>query len=409
MTNIGILGFGVVGSGIASVIERNELPIRRMTSDTIRVKYILDKRDFPDSPYGDRVVRDLSKIVGDPEVSIICEAMGGVHPAYEFTMAAFTAGKSVVTSNKELVATCGVELMNAAKKHGVHYLFEASVGGGIPEIRSMRTSLAMDTVQKIDGIMNGTTNYILTRMKNDGVDFASALKEAQRLGYAEADPTADVDGIDAQRKIIILSAVTTDKLADSSAVYTETMSKITNLDMDAASRWGGTVKLIGSFRNYGDSMSLYVCPQFVSYSDPISHIEDVYNGIKVSLEMTGDVMYYGRGAGSYPTASAMVSDIVSIMTGAVKAELHMRWHRAEDSFIVPFENGSFRYYIRLKSDSAAESIEAVSLILGDVRKLSGSPKGYAEFITGAMKEKDMRAHLSAGELGDVESVIRILD
>ncbi len=409
MTNIGILGFGVVGSGIASVIKRNELPIRRMTSDTIRVKYILDKRDFPDSPYGDRVVRDLSKIVGDPEVSIICEAMGGVHPAYEFTMAAFTAGKSVVTSNKELVATCGVELMNAAKKHGVHYLFEASVGGGIPEIRSMRTSLAMDTVQKIDGIMNGTTNYILTRMKNDGVDFASALKEAQRLGYAEADPTADVDGIDAQRKIIILSAVTTDKLADSSAVYTETMSKITNLDMDAASRWGGTVKLIGSFRNYGDSMSLYVCPQFVSYSDPISHIEDVYNGIKVSLEMTGDVMYYGRGAGSYPTASAMVSDIVSIMTGAVKAELHMRWHRAEDSFIVPFENGSFRYYIRLKSDSAAESIEAVSLILGDVRKLSGSPKGYAEFITGAMKEKDMRAHLSAGELGDVESVIRILD
>lgn len=409
MTNIGILGFGVVGSGIASVIERNELPIRRMTSDTIRVKYILDKRDFPDSPYGDRVVRDLSKIVGDPEVSIICEAMGGVHPAYEFTMAAFTAGKSVVTSNKELVATCGVELMNAAKKHGVHYLFEASVGGGIPEIRSMRTSLAMDTVQKIDGIMNGTTNYILTGMKNDGVDFASALKEAQRLGYAEADPTADVDGIDAQRKIIILSAVTTDKLADSSAVYTETMSKITNLDMDAASRWGGTVKLIGSFRNYGDSMSLYVCPQFVAYSDPISHIEDVYNGIKVSLEMTGDVMYYGRGAGSYPTASAMVSDIVSIMTGAVKAELHMRWHRAEDSFIVPFENASFRYYIRQKSDSAAESIEAVSLILGDVRKLSGSPKGYAEFITGTMKEKDMRAHLSAGELGDVESVIRILE
>lgn len=409
MTNIGILGFGVVGSGIASVIERNELPIRRMTSDTIRVKYILDKRDFPDSPYGDRVVRDLSKIVGDPEVSIICEAMGGVHPAYEFTMAAFTAGKSVVTSNKELVATCGVELMNAAKKHGVHYLFEASVGGGIPEIRSMRTSLAMDTVQKIDGIMNGTTNYILTRMKNDGVDFASALKEAQRLGYAEADPTADVDGIDAQRKIIILSAVTTDKLADSSAVYTETMSKITNLDMDAASRWGGTVKLIGSFRSYGDSMSLYVCPQFVPYSDPISHIEDVYNGIKVSLEMTGDVMYYGRGAGSYPTASAMVSDIVSIMTGAVKAELHMRWHRAEDDFIVPFENNSFRYYIRQKSDSAAESIEAVSLILGDVRRLSGSPKGYAEFITGAMKEKDMRAHLSAGELGDVESVIRILD
>ena len=409
MTNIAILGFGVVGSGIVEVIERNTLPIRRMTSDTVNVKYILDKRDFPDSPYRDRVVHDLTQIVSDPEVSVVCEAMGGVHPAYEFTMACFMAGKSVVTSNKELVATCGADLMNAAKKQGVHYLFEASVGGGIPEIRSMRTSLAMDTVLKIDGIMNGTTNYILTRMKNDGISFEEALKEAQSLGYAEADPTADVDGIDAQRKIIILSAVTTDTLAAESEVYTETMRKVSVMDMDAASRWGGTVKLIGSFRNYGDRMSLYVCPRFVPFSDPISSINDVYNGIKLTLEMTSDVMYYGRGAGSYPTASAMVSDVVSIMTGAVKAELHMRWHKAEEGFIIPFEDLSFKYYVRTECDSCHDAIESAKLVIGDVRELSGSPKGYAEFITGEVKEADMRRFADSGSLGKVVSLIRILD
>jgi len=380
-----------------------------MTSDMINVKYILDKRDFPDSPYGDRIVKDLTQIVSDPEVTVVCEAMGGVHPAYEFTMACFMAGKSVVTSNKELVATCGADLMNAAKKHGVHYLFEASVGGGIPEIRSMRTSLAMDTVQKIDGIMNGTTNYILTRMKNDGISFEEALKEAQSLGYAEADPTADVDGYDAQRKIIILSAVTTDRLASEEQVYTETMTKVSVMDMDAASRWGGTVKLIGSFRNLGDRMSLYVCPRFVPFSDPISHINDVYNGIKLTLEMTSDVMYYGRGAGSYPTASAMVSDVVSIMTGAVRAELHMRWHKADEDYIVPFEDLSFRYYVRTSADSEHDALENARIVIGDVRALSGSPKGYTEFVTGEVEESKMREIISSGALGKVESMIRILD
>lgn len=409
MTNIAILGFGVVGSGIAEVIERNELPIRRMTAETINVKYILDKRDFPDSPYADRVVHDITQIMSDPEVSVVCECMGGVHPAYEFTMAAFMGGKSVVTSNKELVATCGVELMNAARKHGVHYLFEASVGGGIPEIRSMRTSLAMDTVTKIDGIMNGTTNYILTRMKNDGVSFESALKEAQSLGYAEANPTADVDGMDAQRKIIILSAVVTDDLALEKQVYTESMRKISTLDMDAASRWGGTVKLIGSYRSVEGKSSLYVCPRFVPFTDPLSHIDDVYNGIKLSLEMTGDVLYYGRGAGSYPTASAMVSDVVSIMTGAVKAELHMKWHTAADDSVIPFEDVMFSYYIRVRSDDTSSVLEKASLILGEVRALSGSPKGYTEFITPVIAEKELKSCLASCALGDVDAVIRIMD
>lgn len=409
MTNIAILGFGVVGSGIAEVIGKNELPVRRMTSDVINVKYILDKRDFPNSPFGDRVVKDLTVIVNDPEVKIVCEAMGGVHPAYEFTMACFAAGKSVVTSNKELVATCGVELMSAAKKHKVDYLFEASVGGGIPEIRSMRTSLAMDTIKKIDGIMNGTTNYILTRMKADGVSFEDALAEAKALGYAEANPTADVDGFDAERKIMILSAIATDKLADASQVYTETMTKVSTLDMDAASRWGGTVKLIGSYRNLGDRMTLFVCPRFVPSSDPLAHIDDVFNGIKLSLGTTGDVMYYGRGAGSLPTASAMVADIVSIMTGAVRTELRIKWHKADEDFVVPFESLNFRYYVRCAADSKADAIENASLVLGDVEVLSGSPDGYVEFITSEIEEAKMREYLSSSALGRIESAIRVLD
>ena len=409
MTNIAILGFGVVGSGIAEVIGKNELPVRRMTSDVINVKYILDKRDFPNSPFGDRVVKDLTVIVNDPEVKIVCEAMGGVHPAYEFTMACFAAGKSVVTSNKELVATCGVELMSAAKKHKVDYLFEASVGGGIPEIRSMRTSLAMDTIKKIDGIMNGTTNYILTRMKADGVSFEDALAEAKALGYAEANPTADVDGFDAERKIMILSAIATDKLADASQVYTETMTKVSTLDMDAASRWGGTVKLIGSYRSLGDRMTLFVCPRFVPSSDPLAHIDDVFNGIKLSLGTTGDVMYYGRGAGSLPTASAMVADIVSIMTGAVKTELRIKWHKADEDFVVPFESLNFRYYVRCAADSKADAIENASLVLGDVEVLSGSPDGYVEFITSEIEEAKMREYLSSSALGRIESAIRVLD
>ena len=387
MTNIAILGFGVVGSGIAAVIEKNALPIQRMLPDGINVKYILDKRDFPGSPLADRVVRDISVITGDPDVSVICEAMGGVHPAFEFTMAALNAGKSVVTSNKELVASFGDELMSAADKNGVKYLFEASVGGGIPEIRSMRTSLASDSILKIDGIMNGTTNYILTRMKNDGVSFDAALAEAQSLGYAESNPTADVDGIDAQRKIIILAAVATDRLAADSSVYTETMTKISALDADAASRCGMAVKLIASYAALDGKMSLFVCPRFVKGSNMLSHIDDVFNGIMLSTEMTGDVMFYGRGAGSYPTAAAMVSDVVAAAKNS--AELPMKWKKAEDS---PAVTG-----------------ESVRLVVGDAETLASSPVGYAEFITPKIKEKDMRAAVSGGSLGEVESLIRVLD
>ena len=406
MKKIAILGYGVVGSGITEVLEQNMAAVRRMAQDDVCVKYILDKRDFPDSPYGDRVVRDMAVIAADPEVSIVCEAMGGVHPAFEFTMQAISGGKSVITSNKELVAKCGVEILAAAKDAGVSYLFEASVGGGIPEIRAMRTSLAGDTVTAIDGILNGTTNYILTRMRQDGATFADALREAQKLGYAEADPTADVDGLDAQRKIMILTAVATGKMAEEKDVYTETMTRSTPADMDAAARWGGTVKLLGSARIGEAHASLYVCPCFVPGESPIAHIDDVYNGIRVVSPVTADVLFYGRGAGRLPTAGAMVSDVVSILSRMAEKEKPMVWENAPTGYVTPFGENRFSYYVRVKTDAAKAALEQAALVFGDVTHLPDMPAGTAEFITPPLKEAEAQALLAT--FPGVETSIRVL-
>lgn len=410
MTNIAIIGFGVVGGGITEVIRLNKKAISRMTGDEINVKYILDLRDFPDSPYADRVVHDFNIILNDPEVKVVCETMGGVNPAFDYSMAALRQGKSVVTSNKELVANRGVELMAEAKKNGVSYMFEASAGGGIPEIRALRTSLAGDTISEIDGILNGTTNYILTKMKNEGAEFADALKEAQQLGYAEANPSADVDGIDAQRKIVILTAIATNKLASCDDVYTETMTKVSPADMDAAARWGGTVKLLGSARidHENEKAAIYVCPTFVPNSCPIAHIDDVYNGIRANSYVTGDVMFYGRGAGRMPTAGAVVSDVVSVVSGLAKNELSMEWEHAEDGFVTPFEENSFAYYVRIKTDCVTETLEKAELVFGSVKVIDGAPAGCAEFITAKTVEREAQAAFNGGALGDVESVIRVM-
>lgn len=410
MTHIAIIGFGVVGGGITEVIRLNKNAILRATGDEINVKYILDLRDFPDSPYADRVVHDFSVILNDPEVKIVCETMGGVNPAFDYSMQALRAGKSVVTSNKELVANRGVELMAEAKKNGVSYMFEASAGGGIPEIRSLRTSFGGDTVSEIDGILNGTTNYILTKMKNEGADFADVLKEAQKLGYAEANPAADVDGIDAQRKIVILTAIVTNKLASCDRVYTETMTKVTPADMDAAARWGGTVKLLGSSRidHENGKAAIYVCPTFVPNSCPIAHVDDVYNGIRVNSPVTNDYMLYGRGAGRMPTAGAVVSDVVSILSGVGAKELPMDWEHAEDDFVLPFEDNKFAYYVRISTDSVDETLEKARLVFGEIDVLAGAPAGCVEFITAKMAEKDAKAAFESGALGEVQSRIRLM-
>ena len=405
MINIAILGFGVVGGGIAEVIRENGGIIKNRIGDEVNVKYILDLRDFPDSPWGDRVVHDIDVIVNDPEVSIVCEAMGGSHPALEFSLACMNAGKSVVTSNKEVVAKHGVELLTCAKENGVTYLYEAAVGGGIPVLRSLRTSLASDKINAITGILNGTTNYILTAMDKNGADFDTVLKEAQKLGYAEANPSADVDGIDAKRKIIILTAIATGMLVPDESVYAETMTKISRADMDAAKRFGGTVKLLGRFRR-GDKLSVMVSPFFVPSECPLSGVNDVFNGVMADCAMTGEVMYYGRGAGRYPTAAAMVSDVFAIASGADKSEYPAMWESADASAVRPIGEESFRFYMRVKNADCAGVCDKASELIGDVTVLAGTPAGYTEFITGAVAND---AAMAAKDALGAESVIRVLD
>ncbi|MBR6676991.1 MAG: homoserine dehydrogenase [Clostridia bacterium] len=407
MINIAILGYGVVGGGITEVIDRNREKLSAFVGDDINVKKILDLRDFPDSPYGDRVVHDINEILNDDEITIVCETMGGVNPAFDFSLALMNKGKSMVTANKELVAKKGLELTECARENGVFYFFEPSVGGGIPEIRGMRTSLAGDTITEIDGILNGTTNYILTRMKREGVDFTSTLKDAQRLGYAEANPSADVDGLDAQRKIMILTAVATGYLVKENDVYCETMTKLTPADIDAAKRWGGAVKLLGSARITDEGCALYVAPFFVPESFPLSFVEDVYNAIRIVSPVTGDVMFYGRGAGRMPTAGAVVEDVASIASGLAAKEKRCEWKAAPEGYVKPFEENLFSYYVRVKNDSESEVLEAAELAFGKVEKLCGAPAGYVEFITDKIAEKDARIAIAGGAFGTVESVIRV--
>ncbi len=314
MINIAILGFGVVGSGTAEVLTANQKIIEERCGCKYNIKYILDLRDFPGNPFEDRIIHDFNTILDDPEIDIVAEMMGGSHPAYDFSIACLRAKKSVVTSNKEVVAKFGTELSRVAAENGVRYLFEASVGGGIPIIRPIINDLASNNISKICGILNGTTNYILTKMRDCGSTFETALKEAQQLGYAEANPSADVDGIDAARKIVILAGLASGKLADPSAIHTEGISKITLQDTKFAAALGYAIKLIG-YASVGDEkLTTFVAPHMVSFSNPLSGINDVFNGILVKADMVGEVMFYGPGAGKFPTASAVVADIIDIMS-----------------------------------------------------------------------------------------------
>lgn len=316
MVQIALLGFGVVGSGTAEVLTENRGLIDDRCGDSIRIKYILDLREFPDHPLGNLVVHDVAPILADPEVSVIAEMMGGSHPAYEFTKAALEAGKSVVTSNKEVVANYGAELLALAREKGVSYLFEASVGGGIPIIRPLSDDLSPNRILSVSGILNGTTNFILTRMKNDGADFSSALREAQERGYAEANPAADVEGLDAARKIVILAALSFGVLIPPAQIPVTGITGITPEMNEVAAALGCAVKLIGHTERIDGKVLALVAPHFVPDRSPISHVEDVFNGILVNADMLGKTFYYGPGAGKLPTASAVTADIVSIASPA---------------------------------------------------------------------------------------------
>ncbi|MBQ3483625.1 MAG: homoserine dehydrogenase [Clostridia bacterium] len=312
MVQVAILGFGVVGSGAAEVLADNRRVIEKNIGKTVAVKRILDLRDFPNSPFGHLVTHDFGEILADKEISIVAEMMGGSHPAYDFTKACLEAGKSVVTSNKEVVARFGAELLEIAAANGVRYLFEASVGGGIPIIRPMINDLASNEIRTVNGILNGTTNYILTQMFENGVSFEGALADARAKGYAEANPAADVEGLDAARKIVILAALAFGKLLSPDAIHCEGITKLTSEDVAVARALGCSVKLIGHTRRVGERVLAMVSPRMIPCSNPLAGVSDVFNGILVDANMLGECMFYGKGAGKLPTASAVVADIIDI-------------------------------------------------------------------------------------------------
>lgn len=307
---VAILGYGTVGAGVYEVINSNQEGIAHRAGEEIEVKYVLDLKDFPGDPVEKVLVHEFSQIVDDPEVGVIIEVMGGIEPAYSFVKEALLKGKSVCTSNKELVAKHGAELLEIAKQKKENFLFEASVGGGIPIIRPLNQSLTVDEIQEITGILNGTTNYILTKMKTDHMDFDAVLKEAQALGYAERNPSADIDGFDAGRKIAILTSLAYGMQVDYEDVYTEGITKISSEDIAYATKAEAAVKLLGISKMAGDKVYAMVTPKLISKDHPLYAVNNVLNGILVKGNFLGDVMFYGRGAGKLPTASAVVSDVV---------------------------------------------------------------------------------------------------
>lgn len=308
---IAIMGYGTIGSGVAAVVEGNRESITKKVGEPLEVKYVLDLREFPGDPVQEKVVHDIDIIVNDPEVAIVVETMGGVEPACTFVKKALAAGKSVATSNKALVAKKGTELLELAKENHVSFLFEASVGGGIPIIRPLNQCLTADEIMEITGILNGTTNYMLTKMDKEGMTFDAVLKEAQDKGYAEKDPTADIEGYDACRKIAILSSLAYGSQVDFEDIYTEGITKITDTDFKYAAKMGTSIKLFGTSKRVGDKFYAMVAPVMIGSDHPLYSVNDVFNGILVEGNMVDKLMFYGRGAGSLPTASAVVADVIA--------------------------------------------------------------------------------------------------
>ena len=389
MVNVAILGFGVVGSGVAEVLATNGSHIDKKVDDLIRLKYILDVRDFPDSPFADKVIHDFSIIENDPEVNIVVETIGGAKVALDFTRRALAAGKSVVTSNKELVAEHGCELLKLAQEKGVSYLFEASVGGGIPIIRPLNQCLAANEIEEICGILNGTTNYILTRMIRAGLSFEAALKEAQQNGYAEQDPTADIAGHDACRKICILSSLAFGRHVYPSQVPTEGITGVSLADVAYADACGKKIKLLGRAIHQADGkVCAYVAPHLVDVEDPLAGVEDVFNAIAVRGNAIGDVMFYGRGAGKLPTASAVVADVIDAARHKDEKK-RMFWSEGGDDVAVPPTNLESAWYVRVEG-----KLEDVKAAFPDCALLprAGAPENEFAFLTapmtcGALEEK----------------------
>lgn len=391
---IAVLGYGTVGSGVVEVIEKNCEQIGKKAGDELYVKYILDLRDFPGDPYEDRVVHDFQIILNDPEIRIVCEVMGGVGPAYQFTKQCLEAGKSVCTSNKELVAKHGAELIELARKNCCNYMFEASVGGGIPIIRPINSALTAEKIQSIVGIVNGTTNYILTKMEQEGADYGEVLKKAQELGYAERNPEADVEGYDACRKIAILASLVSGKNVDSAKIYTEGISRLKTADFEYAKAAGMTVKLLALSRMMEDgSVLAMVAPFLLSKENPLAMVNDVFNGVLVTGNMLGDALFYGRGAGKLPTASAVVADVVDCARHPNKTVICL-WEK-EEAKLADVAETEKRFFVRAKAEARGR-LEA-AFPEGSSFTVENRTEDFG-FLTPVMKEKEFDR--KCAELGD---------
>ena len=381
MIKVAIMGYGTVGSGVYEVFRTNKTSIDKKVGQELRVQYVLDLREFPGDPVMDVLTHDFEDILNDDEVKIVAEVMGGLHPAYEFTRRCLEAGKSVCTSNKELVAEHGAELIQIAKDHQVNYLFEASVGGGIPIIRPLNSSLTADVIVEISGILNGTTNYMLTKMAEEGADFDEVLKDAQEKGYAEKDPTADIEGHDPCRKIAILTSLVCGRQVDFEDIHCEGITKITADDFKYAKVLNRSIKLLASSRKVGNSYSCMVAPFMLSAEHPLCGVNGVFNGIFVHGNVLGDAMFYGSGAGKLPTASAVVADIVD-MTKHKNTNIYIDWS-PEKLTLVDYKDSVNSFFVR--TSSGKETIENA---FGSVEYADAGIAGEIGFTTKDMTEAE---------------------
>lgn len=399
MTNVAILGFGVVGGGVADLLTSNHSLVARLGGEEVNIKYILDLRDFPDSPFADRVVHDFNIILADGEIDCVIEVMGGSHPAYEYTMAALRSGKSVITSNKEVVAKYGDQFLAVAKQNGVCYRFEAAVGGGIPVISPMISFIGQNRLCEVRGILNGTTNYILTKMFTFGASFEESLKDAQDRGYAERNPEADVLGLDACRKIAILTALADGRLIPTENIHTEGITAIRKEDVACAEKLGLVIKLLGRCIISKNEIQVMVAPFMLGGDSPLSSVSGVYNAVEVIGEPIGNLMFYGQGAGAGATASAVVGDLVQIMqTGISYAE--PQWIKSGEA-LADFGEFKSRSYIALSGigREAAEKQLGALQVIGEGEELS--------VVTELMSENEILAAIDRLEKSGAELKSRI--
>ena len=395
---IAVLGYGTVGSGVVEVLETNQKSIAKRAGQDIHVKYVLDLRDFFGNPIQERIVHDYETILNDDSIEIVVEVMGGTNPAYTFVKQALEAGKSVATSNKELVAKHGAELLEIARAHQVNFMFEASVGGGIPIIRPLMSSLTADEITEITGILNGTTNYMLTKMDEEGADYADVLKDAQDKGYAERNPEADVEGYDACRKIAILTSLACGQQVDFEDIYTEGITKITDTDFKYARVLGTSIKLFGTSKLDGDKVYAMVSPMMIGKNHPLYSVRDVFNAVFVNGNMLGDAMFYGRGAGKLPTASAVVADVVEEVRH-IHEHIEVEW-KPEKRELSDMKEASHRFFVRVKNDVEQAAVEEA---FGKVDFIQAVDSEYG-FVTQFMQEKVFDEKLSHFE--NVLTVIR---